>query len=229
MAPPLTGTGDEAKKSTLAFIDWAASSTATDSEVVRKVLADARDNPDVVKAMCGEISNSQTMNHTRALVILSLLGEMRSNFAEECLIRFVSQPLPEKGTVVEGEILEQTALAVLQAKAVDGLAYLGTPKATEVVLKTVAEHPSRIVRAEAITAYLWNQRDAAEARKTLERFVRKDERVFLDRVQRNTGETAESFNPKLEAYLKAHPELLPPTPEQREMEREPTGPNPPPF
>jgi hypothetical protein len=154
---------------------------------------------------------------------------MQSRFAEDCLTRFVSQPLPEKGTVVEGEILEQTALATLQAKAIDGLAYLGTPSATAVVLKMVGGHPSRIVRAEAIAAYLWNQKDSAEARRTLAPLVRENERVFLDRIVRKSGESAETFNPKLDAYLKAHPELIPPAPVQRKIEENETRPKPPRF
>jgi hypothetical protein len=227
--PTLTGTGQVAKKNVLTFIDWAASSTANETELVRKALAEARENPDVVNAMCGEAFVSQSSENTRALVVLSLLGEMKSKIAEGCLTKFVSQPLPDKGTVVEGEILEQTALAVLQAKAIDGLAYLGTPSANDVVVKTVAEHPSRIVRAEAIAAYLSNQKDAAAARQTLAPLVRENERVFLDRIVRKPGESAETFNPKLEAYLKAHPELLPPAPEQREIEKDQTRPKPPRF
>jgi hypothetical protein len=229
--PQLEGAGQVAKNNTLAFIDWASSASATDSERIRKVLAEARENADVVNTMCEQAFDSQIGDHTRALVVLSLLGEMQSKLAEGCLTRFVSQPLPDKGTVVEGEILEQTALAVLQAKAIDGLAYLGTPSATNTVLKMVAEHPARIVRAEEIAAYLWNQNDPAEARRVLTPLVRENERVFLDRIVRKSGETAETFNPKLETYLKAHPELIPPAPSQREIEKEKdqTRPVPPPF
>jgi hypothetical protein len=126
-------------------------------------------------------------------------------------------------------MLERTALSVLQAKAVDGLAYLGTPSANEIVVKMVAEHPSRIVSAEAIAAYLSNQKDIAAARQTLAPRVRENERVFLDRIVRKSGKSAETFNPKLEAYLKAHPELLPPAPEQRAIEKDQTRPNPPRF
>jgi hypothetical protein len=229
--PALEGTGEVAKKNTMAFIDWASSAPASDSERIRKALAEARENSDVVNTMCEQAFDHQVGDHTRALVVLSLLGEMRSRIAEGCLTRFVSQPLPDKGTVVEGEILERTALAMLQAKAVDGLAYLGTSSATNTVLKMVAEHPSRIVRAEAIAAYLWNQNDRAEALKTLAPLVPENERVFLDRIVRKSGETAETFNPKLEAYLKAHPQLIPPAPSQREIEKEKdqTRPVPPPF
>ena len=102
---------------------------------------------------------------------------------------------------------------MLQAKAIDGLAYLRNPEADNEVLRAAGKHPSRIVRAEAIDAYLWNHQDSAEAKATLARYVRPDEKVFLDRVRRGDGEGAEQFNPKLAQFLKAHPELAPPKPE----------------
>jgi hypothetical protein len=146
---------------------------------------------------------------------LALLGEMRHPVGHECLARFVHLPFPEKGTVVDGEIIEQTNLAMLQAKAVDGLAYLHDPKADEEVLWAASKHPSRVVRAEAIDAYLFNHGDSAQAREQLARVVRPDERLFLDRVRRVQGENAESFNRKLDGYLKSHPDRLPPNPEKQ--------------
>ncbi len=145
---------------------------------------------------------------------------MRSPAAEEFLRQFVNQPFPEGGTrTEEGEILEQTALATLQAKAIDGLAYLRSPRADEEVLAQVQRHPSIIVRSEAISAYLWNQTDKEMARRNLLQRVRKGEERYLDQVTRVAGERAGSFNPKLEAFLKAHPEVAPPAPEGRRQEQ----------
>jgi hypothetical protein len=214
-APELTGVGNIAQQNALAFIDWAAASTMQQTQSLRTALAAARENKDIVTTFCTEALRVQQSDHSRALVALGLLGEMRSAFGEECLVEFVAQPLPQTGTVVDGEILEQTALATLQAKAIDGLAFLGTSSADRAVLEAVGQHPSRIVRAEAIAAYLSNHKNAAEARATLARYVRSGEEIFLDRPVREAGERAETFNPKVEAFLKAHPELHPPAPEQR--------------
>lgn len=217
-APALTGAGEVAQKNALAFIEWATASTMEQSQGVQTALAAARENQDIAKTFCTEALQAQQNDHSRALVVLGLLGEMRSAFGEECLIKFMAQPLPERGTVVDGEIIEQTALATLQAKAIDGLAFLGTESANRTVLEAIAKHPSRIVRAEAIAAYLWNHKDAARARAILKRYVRDDEEIFLDRLVREAGEPAESFNAKLAAFLKAHPKLQPPAPEERQPE-----------
>ena len=126
------------------------------------------------------------------------------------------------GTVVDGEIIEQTALATLQAKAIDGLAYLNTGETNEIVLGAIREHPSIIVRAEAIEAYLWNNRgQTAIARRTLTRFVRKGEEIYVDRIRRETGESAESFNRKLDTFLKARPQTNVPRPEPKKEQPKP--------
>jgi hypothetical protein len=219
--PALTGAGDDARRAVAAFIDWAGASIAEEHEDARSALEGARDNQEVVKAFTEEINKAQRTDHSRALLALALLGEMRSPHAEEFLQQFMNQPWPQEGTKTqEGEIIEQTALATLQAKAIDGLAYLHSEKADAEVLRQVQQHPSIIVRAEAISAYLWNQQDKEAARRTLLRYVRKGEERYLDQITRESGERAESFNRKLDAYLKAHPEVVPPAPEQNKEPRQ---------
>jgi hypothetical protein len=212
--PALTGSGADAQRATLAFIDWAAFSTVSEQEDGRKVIASARDNKDVAATLCAEAFKAQKENHSRALVVLGILGEMRSPLGEECLSRFMQLPFPQEGRAVDGEIMAQTALGTLQAKAIDGLAYLHNATGDAEVLRAVAAHPSRIVRAEAVNAYLWNHQDSAEARATLAGVVRKGEEIFLDRVRHEPGQGKERFNRSLEAYLAAHPEAVAPAPER---------------
>jgi hypothetical protein len=220
--PALSGEGDVARRSALAFIEWAGGSTLEEREDARQVIAGARENKQIAGVLCQEAFSAQKIDHSRALIVLSILGEMRSPVGEECLRRFVNLPFPQEGTkTTEGEIVEQTALATLQAKAIDGLAYMSTASGDEEVLRQVQKHPSIIVRAEAINAYLWNHRNSpAEARRKVSQYVRKGEEIYLDRIRREEGEHAESFNRKLEAYLKAHPEVMPPAPERDASQRQ---------
>lgn len=214
--PPLAATGTDVKQTVLRFIDFAGNAGGDQKEEIRKALAGARGNTAAAEVMCEEAFAAQKTDHSRALLILSLLGEMKSEAGGKCLARFLKIPFPTGGTKIEGgEIIEQTALGTLQAKAVDGLAYLRTAETDNIVLDAVKSHPSIIVRAEAIEAYLWNNRDReAEARKAVGGVVRRGEQIYLDRVRRDTGESAQTFNRKLEAYLKAHPDVNPPKPEQ---------------
>jgi hypothetical protein len=212
--PPLKGAGDEARRAVAAFINWAGTSLRDELDDARRELGSARENPDIVKAFTEEITKAQRLDHSRTLLVLALLGEMRSPLAEAFLRQFVNQPFPDRGTrTTEGEIVEQTALATMQAKAIDGLAYLHTAGGDEEVLRQIKGHPSIIVRSEAISAYLWNQQDKELARRRLLGYVRKGDERHIEQLTREQGERAESFNRKLADYLKAHPELIPPPPQ----------------
>ena len=215
--PPLTGQGDEARKNVNAFVTWAGESVALEREMGRKVLREAAKNPEIVKALTEEALVAQRNGDTsRGLVALGLLGEMRTYDGAKFLVEFVRMPLPKEGTYIEGELQEEAQQAMLQAKAVAGLAYMRSADFDREVLYQSGKHPSVIVRAEAISAYLWNQGDSLEARKLLSSYVRPEERLFLDRVRRVAGEGAETFNKKLALYLEAHPELKAPKPEPKE-------------
>jgi len=207
--PPLTSAADVPR-----FLDWAGASHADERDDARKVLADAASRTDVIDGFIKEIERVQTADQPRALLGLALLGETRSPNAQSFFAEFARRPLPTNGPVIEGEIIEQTRAAQLQAKAVDGLAYANTEETNKVVTRIIAEHPAKIVRAEAINAYLWNHGDSDEARKFLAQFVRKDEQIYLDRVRRNTGENAQAFNSRLAAFLQKHPQVMPPRPEK---------------
>jgi hypothetical protein len=211
-APSLNVSDQEATKVAIEFIDWAGASSVGQREQVRELLTLARSNKAVASAFCEEANRTGESDPSRALLALSVLGEMRSTVGAECFQKLLHRPLPEKGTVADGEIVEQTRLAMLQAKAVDGLAYLQTSANDEEVLWAVGKHASRIVRAEAIEAYLWNHKDSAAARATLLKYVQPKERIFLDRVRKEPADNAEGFNQRLAAFLKAHPETAAPAP-----------------
>jgi hypothetical protein len=216
--PFLGGTGDLAQQSALAFVDYAGFSMVDERDDVARALAGASQNREVAQALCDEAFNSLNTDHTRALLVLSLLGEMRNPLGADCLNSFLWLPLPDDGTISEGgEIVERTSLSILEAKAVEGLAYLRNAAADQVVLQAVASHPSRNVRASAIDAFKWNHGDSADAIQILLRYVRADEWIFLDRIRRESGETADTFNAKLARYLTQHPEVIPPDPEPGEM------------
>jgi hypothetical protein len=224
--PALVGSGDLARRNTRAFIDWASLSTMDEREDARREIAAAAGNPDIVRAVIDEVRAARQTDHSRALISLAILGEMRSAEGEKFLRDFINQPLPRHGTLVEGDLIEATALAQLQAKAVDGLAWRRTRAADAEVMRLAGQHESKIVRAEAISAYLWNHGDTDEARRALAPHVRKDELILLDRVRRVSGESAESFNRKLEAFLRAHPEVVPPAPQLKSTPARPAEQNP---
>lgn len=212
--PVIATAGTDVKATVLRFIDFAGNAGGDQKEEIRRSLEGLRQNSAAIEVMCDEAFSAQKSDHSRALLILSLLGEARDPDGAKCLARFMKLPFPKTGTTVDGEIVEQTALGTLQAKAIDGLAYLKGKETNAIVLDAIKSHPSIIVRAEAIEAYLWNNRDnEAEARRAVSGVIRRGEEIYLDRVRRDTGESAQSFNQKLEAFLRKHPEAVGAKPE----------------
>lgn len=210
--PVLSGVGNTARTNVAAFVGWASSSLPGERESARESIHAASDNPDIANALADEAFRGQSLDHSRTLIVLSILGELRSAHGEGHLERFLWQPLPTDGTVIEGDVIEATKLAMLEAKAVNGLAYLRTASADAKVLRAVSDHPSIVVRAEAIAAYLWNHDNSVGARAEVLKHVRKGEEIYLDRVRREPGERASSFDAKVASFLEQHPEAVPPDP-----------------
>jgi hypothetical protein len=223
-APSLQVPEREAARAAEVFLDWAGASTSGQREEIRRMLQEARAYNFIAAAFCEEANRTAESDSTRSLLALSVLGEMRSPVGRECFQKLLHRPLPEKGIVADGENVEQARLATLQAKAVDGLAYLHEAEADREVLWAVGRHPARIVRAEAIEAFLWNHEESREARETLLKNVRPEERIFVDRVRRDPAEKAEIFNRKLDVFLKAHPEASAPAPKPVDRKGEPAKP-----
>lgn len=197
------------------FLDWAGSTPVSERERVRKIIIEVSGNKEIATAFTKEADRLVKVDHSRALLALSILGEMKNPTATRFLVDFVNRPLPEKGTVTEdGEIIERTAMEMLQSKAIDGLAYMRNKDVDQEVLAVVARHPSKVVRAEAINALLWNHGDNVEYKQVLLKYVKKGDEIYLDRVRRVSGESSKEFNAKLQTFLRAHPEAVPPAPEK---------------
>lgn len=210
--PPLKGS----RRSVKAFVAWAGKSVPSEREDARAAIARAGNssvsNP-VARHLCEFAHGAMGTDHTLALLHLAILGELKNpTVGLGCLRDILWTPLPTEGTpdVELGDFIEVESLATVQAKAVDGLAYLRSPAGDAEVLKAIESHPSRIVRAEAIDAYLWNHGDSPDAKARLLPLTKgHGEEIFLDRVRKEDGEGAATLDPKLEAFLRAHPELRP--------------------
>lgn len=98
-------------------------------------------------------------------------------------------------------ISEQEGLAIVQSKALDGLAFNRQDDTDEVVLRVVSDHPDRGVRAHAVLAYVWNHQGDKTATDTVLKHIRPGEEKSVNRVIKLRTDTASSLNQKLrDAY-----------------------------
>jgi hypothetical protein len=194
-------------------------------EDIRERVHKAQDINAIAQGLIEAFQQTERVDHSRALVILALLGELRNPTGTEFLIEYVWREPPTGGPVMveTGVSLAHQNMVRLQVKAVNGLAYTKDPDVLKEVLEIVAKHPSMAVRTEAASSYLWNQGDAEGARKTLSEYVRDGESALIDRPVRGVEMSGKEFNYQLEQFLEGHPELQPPAPTQREpVDEKPT-------
>jgi hypothetical protein len=220
------------------FVDAAGAAPVSRREEVRAIVQSAQGNAEIANRLIAEFEAAQKRDFSRALVILSLIGEQRHPSGTAFLSTFIWRPLPRGGRP-RGELglsREAEALERLQVKAANALPYARTREALQATLEVVRKHPLKPVRVEAASSYLWNMGNSEEARRTLSTYLREDERLLLDRPVRQDGMSGRQFNRLLAIYLERHPELRPPAPQSEGRGRligsriaeEPAGPPPPP-
>jgi len=204
------------------FVSWASQAPVSRRSEIRIRLSEEAANNNIAEALIEDFKSSELKDHSRALVILSLLGELKNEEAIKFLTSYVWEPLPEKGIPMEesGIVIERYNKEILQSKAVVGLAYSRDQTINQRVLEVISKHPSNVVRAEAIAAYLWNNKISEDVKNTLRQSVRRGDEIFVDRPIRTSSMSATEFNEELAAYLNKYPELTPPTPQKREQSKE---------
>jgi probable HAF family extracellular repeat protein len=164
------------------------------------------------------INPSGPFNHT--LVEIAMLGEMKAAAGTQVLKNIVHMPLPTTGTCVSdhgntapcADLKERQYLRGIQAKAIDGLAFLRNAEGDAEVLAAVANGANPTMQARAVMAYLWNH-GATEANRAMLAGLLPPERRFLaDRFIKDANTTPAALSQALTDFYNRHPELVPPQP-----------------
>lgn len=135
------------------------------------------------------------------LLTLGFVGELKQADAVPFLTEIVWERLPAKETLASSELLSERELEeMIQAKAVQGLAYLGSPESDATVLDVILLHEAIHVRAAAIDAYMWNHGDNPEAAKELYSLLPKELHPLVERPRFHAGMDPEVFNERLAAW-----------------------------
>jgi len=162
-----------------------------------------------------------------ALLTLSVIGELRRADALDRLERLVWEELPEAEEVGHGALSRRDLLEMLQSKAAEGIAYLATEEADEVIFRVIRHHPSAAVRSAAVDAFLFNHRDSDEARARLQEVLLPKDAAFAGRVRHTRSMDRDEFNEGLRRFYAMHPEEVAPEPGRPTVRRE-DGPTTPP-
>jgi len=203
------------------FISWAGRSDSAGHLRAREEILKTREDSTIIASLFDRFESSRTNDLGTSLIILGMIGEMKNPRSLERFATLLKEPLPEEVEVLDAGLNERDLTEMIAAKAVECAAYLRTPVSDSLTMWAIQHHPSVVVRAAAIDAYLWNHGDSTEAKERLKLLLSPAERPFLDRVRRSSAGTPEAFNAGLERFYELHPEQLPPKLKAGDQERRP--------
>lgn len=208
---PPEASGDEVELVLLDLLPQIYQATNRDVPVVAEVVAKLRQQPSAVEALARQYRQLPAEAIEQRLVVLGILGEMRRSDAMAQLREVIWEPLPR----IEAEAEKLTArdlVEMIQAKAVQGLAYLVTPEADAAVREVIEQHEALHVRVSAIDAYMWNHGDSAETAAELYRLLPADLYPYVERPRFHRGMNREEFTRRLRTWQERWGSQLKPAP-----------------
>ena len=203
------------------FILVIANAPKTQIPAIRQAIAKTPDRDRVIGGLSARLLESPVTNVGRRLMILAVLGELKSPRAIAPLEEFIwSEKITVRGEL--GGPVPSTPPATsyfpytgaLKARAAEMLAYIGTQDAFNATLEVAGRHPLREVRVAAIDAYLYNHGDSAGAREALRRVVPQSEAKLIGIPRRTHDMDVRDFDRRLDAFYAQYPEERPPVPVQ---------------
>lgn len=137
-----------------------------------QVLADLAKAHDVLPLMLAKYDATPETEYSARRLALGIIGELRDERALDMLVKILSSKLPPDDN--DSESLRTGARAkeeTVHMKATHAVGYLRSAQSRRVLLNTMRDHESYTVRAEAVSAYMWNSTDQSVAAQELLRVL----------------------------------------------------------
>ena len=192
--------------------------TKRDLPVVGEALAGLRQQPNAVAAIASQYGQLPVEAFEKRLTVIGLLGELSRPEVVAPLTEVVWAPLPAAEAMAEG-LSARDLEEMIQAKAVQGLAYLATPVADDAVRDVIVNHEALHVRVSAIDAYMWNHGDSRETADQLYRLLPAEMHLYVERPRFHRDMDPEEFSRRLAAWREKWSREPTPTP-ARDADRE---------
>lgn len=199
------------------FLNWLAFVPVADVDVIRKRIADAREEDGLFETLDKELWSLPVSDVGRHRLLLSTIGELKYPNAVQSLVKFIwyDGQITTRGHLEPNHepcSFESDGDEMLQARATEMLSHLGSREAIEATLDIAAKHNSDLVRAAAIDAFMFNAGDGKEPAGQLEKIVRQEDlwRIGLPRLTADTDPA--EFEKSVLAFYNRYPEERPPAP-----------------
>lgn len=208
---PADASAEEVERALLELLPQIYRATKRDRPVVGEVVEGLRRQPAAVEAIVRQYRNLPAEAIEKRILVLGILGEMQRPDALAHLREVAWTPLPAAASPPV-EATERAIEEMVRVKAVQGLAYLGTPEADAVVREVIAKHEVRDVRIAAIDAYMWNHGDLPETAAELYPLLPADLHPYVDRPRYHKGMDRVEFSQRLRAWQAQWENQPPPAP-----------------
>jgi hypothetical protein len=199
------------------FLRWAAFVPVADVDIIRKRIADAREEVDLFETLDKELWSFPVSDVSRHRLLLSTIGELKNPGAVNSLVEFIwhNGEITTRGNVQLNRqpcSFERDGDEILQARATEMLSHLGSAEAAQATLDIAARHPSNLVRAAAIDAFMFNAGDSPAAATQLHNIVRQEDvwRIGLPRLTADVDPV--EFEKSVLDFYNRYPSERPPVP-----------------
>jgi len=196
---PAAASADEVEVALSEALPQVYRATKGDLPVIGELVAGLRKQPGAVEAMARQYRELPAEAIEQRLVVLGILGEMKRPDAVAQLREVIWAPLPPADSQAE-LLTERDFEEMVQAKAVQGLAYLETPQADAAVREVIERHEALHVRVSAIDAYMWNHGDSPKTAAELYRLLPAEMHLYVERPRFHSGMDRQEFNRRLRAW-----------------------------
>ncbi len=135
-----------------------------------QAFAELAEAHDVLPLLLARYETAPREDYSSRRFLLGVIGELQDSRALDLLVKVLSTRLPRgegDSERFDTRAEEETVLV----KAVHAVGYMRTVQARELLLRTMREHESHFVRAEAVATYLWNSKDRSTATQELLRVL----------------------------------------------------------
>ena len=171
-----------------------------DAQAVADILKELGKQPQAVAAFAQSYRKLPREAFQERLLTIGMVGELKRAESMPFLREVISAPLPARDPKA-AELLSQRELEeMIQAKAVQGLAYLATKEADAAVKDVMLKHESAHVQQTAIDAYMFNHKDSPEVAKELYAILPQDLHPYVERPRFHAGMDPDQFAERVKTW-----------------------------
>lgn len=192
------------------FLSWASRADAHTRPRVAAAIHQASNDEAVFHALRKRLEEVESGELLTSLLLLSVMGEMRSPAAADEFESIIWRPLPAAEKVGHLGIDPRALEAMRQSKAVECLAYLGTDDAYKRTMRVAVDHEARSVRSAAVGALLFNFGESQQDRERIRKQIRPDDAHLVDMTRFSASVSREEFNSRGKAFYERHKRFIPP-------------------